>query len=270
MTTLEESYDAYPRIEAAFDELLDVSLDPRGPDFLYDIVAELALPPGATVLDLGCGEGRHAIRLAERFGLNVIGVDPVAPHLELSEAALEAANSRLQARVRFEPGRTESIPLGDNTVDLVWCRDVMVHVSALNQAYREMRRVLRESGHVVVYQMFWGDRMIPEEGRWLWKTMANAGETAWPEASERAMSVAGFRIERRIDLASEWGELAQETTGLPGRRLLHAARLLREPSRYIEAFGRDAYELKLADCLWHVYRMIGKLSPRVYLLAPIK
>jgi hypothetical protein len=30
---------------------------------------------------------------------------------------------------------------------------------------------------------------------------------------------------------------------------------------------KQNYDIKLADCLWHVYRMIGKLSSRVYLLS---
>jgi hypothetical protein len=49
--------------------------------------------------------------------------------------------------------------------------------------------------------------------------------------------------------------------------LLHAARLLRAPERYIAQFGQVAYDIKLGDCLWHIYRMIGKLSPRIYLLS---
>jgi hypothetical protein len=48
---------------------------------------------------------------------------------------------------------------------------------------------------------------------------------------------------------------------------LHAARLLREPERYITRFGKQNYDIKPGDCLWHVYRMIGKLSSRVYLLS---
>ncbi len=45
------------------------------------------------------------------------------------------------------------------------------------------------------------------------------------------------------------------------------ARLLRAPDRFIERFGQAAYDIMLADCLWHVYRMIGKLSGRVYVLS---
>jgi len=42
--------------------------------------------------------------------------------------------------------------------------------------------------------------------------------------------------------------------------------LLRNPERYIAQFGQTAYDIMLGDCLWHVHRMIGKLSGRVYLL----
>ena len=35
----------------------------------------------------------------------------------------------------------------------------------------------------------------------------------------------------------------------------------------LERFGKDNYDIALGDGLWHVYRLIGKLSDRVYVLA---
>ncbi len=35
----------------------------------------------------------------------------------------------------------------------------------------------------------------------------------------------------------------------------------------VPAGVHDAFDIKLGDCLWHIYRMIGKLSSRVYLLS---
>src|ERR1051326_1299770 len=61
-------YDAYPQVEEEFSAVLDQSLHPRGPDLLFDLVARLALPPGAVALDVGCGEGRQAVALHQRFG----------------------------------------------------------------------------------------------------------------------------------------------------------------------------------------------------------
>jgi hypothetical protein len=68
-------------------------------------------------------------------------------------------------------------------------------------------------------------------------------------------------------LGSEWGEYYHEHVPERGRHLLHAARLRRDPERYIGRFGKQNYDIKLGDCLWHIYRMIGKLSSRVYLLS---
>jgi hypothetical protein len=70
-----------------------------------------------------------------------------------------------------------------------------------------------------------------------------------------------------VILGTEWGEYTQEHGPRPDRHLLHAARLIRDPGRYISRFGQENYDIKLGDCLWHIYRMIGKLSSRVYLLS---
>lgn len=43
--------------------------------------------------------------------------------------------------------------------------------------------------------------------------------------------------------------------------------LLREPERYVAQFGRTNYDIMLSDCLWHVYRLIGKLGGRAYVLS---
>ena len=266
MNDLLEFYDAFEKIEAEFQAVLDESLEPRGPDQLYDLVGELRLPPEARVLDLGCGDGRHAPALAERFAVTVLGIDPVDRHLE---EARDAARRRpdLAGRVSFERGVAEAIPTPDASVDLVWCRDVLYHVPALELAYAECRRVLRDSGRIVVYQWFATDRLEAKEAAWLWQTMGIVPANADAARTERAIASAGLRVERRIDFGSEWGERLEEERGDASRRILRAARLLRAPERYVARFGRRAYDIMLGDCLWHVYRMIGKLGPRAYVLS---
>jgi SAM-dependent methyltransferase len=266
-TSLDEYYDDYPRIEAAFQDTLDESLNPRGPDFLYEIVTKLGLPSGANVVDLGCGEGQHSIRLAERFGFAVRGIDPVSRHMDLANEALaDAAKQKpaLSKRVRFALGTAESLPIEDASIDLIWCKEALYYFD-LDKAFAECRRVLRAGGHMLIYNMFNGDRLEPREAERQWTrdvVLANANH----KHVEAAFGAAGFQIEECIVLASEGGEHAQEERGEPGRRLLHAARLLREPERYIAQFGQTAYDIMLGDCFWHIYRMIGKLSARVYVL----
>lgn len=65
---LDRFYDDYPHVEEDFQAVLDSSLNPSGPGLLYDLVADLGLARGASVVDLGCGEGRQSLELGTRFG----------------------------------------------------------------------------------------------------------------------------------------------------------------------------------------------------------
>ena len=265
---LDESYDEYPRIEEAFQAVLDESLHPRGPEMLYEMVRNLGLRPGANVLDLGCGEGQQALKLARDFGVAVHGIDPVSRHIEIAREALaEAVETmpELRKRVRFELGTAEAQPVADASVDLIWCKDVLVHVDALDDALAECRRVLRSGGFMLIYHsVFWTDRITPAEAELL-VSPPGVFQTD-PLLVEASFIRAGFQIDECIELASEWGEWGEEATGQAGRRLIHTARLLRAPERYIAQFGQSNYNIMLGDCLWHVNRMIGKMSPRVYVL----
>ena len=55
----------------------------------------LDLKPRASVLDLCCGQGRHAVEFAKR-GLRVTGLDLNAEYLELTRGAAEAAEVKLE------------------------------------------------------------------------------------------------------------------------------------------------------------------------------
>jgi SAM-dependent methyltransferase len=254
-TRLEFSYGEYEQIEEALGEALDESLGPRGPDGLYDLVAGFGLEPGSVAVDGGCGEGRHALELARRFGFRVLAVDPFARSSWVDDE-----------RVSFTVGSVEALPVESGTADLVWCRDVLELVADLDRAYGELHRVLRPGGRALVYSMFATDWLEPGEADRLWGTHDVVPSSTDPATMEAAMEAAGFRIDEQVVIGSDWGEHAQETSGKPGRLLLHAARLLRDPERYVSQFGRDAYEIRLADCFWHVYAMIGKLERRAYVL----
>jgi SAM-dependent methyltransferase len=244
-------------VEEELGLLLDESLGPRGPEQLYEIAGRLDLPPAPRVLDLGCGRGDHALELARRFQATVLGVDPDRAVLSEARDRLEEAaraEPALADRVRFTRGSAEVVPVEDGAMDLVWCRDVLSLVADLARAYHECARVLRSGGRAVVYQTFATERLEPRE----------AGELF--RALDCAIDLAGLRIEDRVVLGGEWGEHIEERSHKAGRLLLHASRLLRDPDRYAERFGRRNVEIKFGDCLWHVYRLLGKLSGRIYVL----
>ena len=257
-----QAHDAYDLIEEQFNHELDGSLGPSGPDSLFGYVAEMALPVGAAVVDAGCGEGEFAVELASHFGFNVTGVDPV---LRLVHTAQR--NAPPGCSVVFAVGTSEHLPLPGGSVDLVWSRDVLSLVEDQDSAYREFRRVLKPGGRAMIYQMFATSLLEAAEADFLLPVMACWASAMRPENTEAAISNAGLLIDRCVVLGSEWGEYYQEHEPDRCRHLLHAARLLRDPERYIMRFGKQNYDIKLGDCLWHVYRMIGKLSSRIYLLS---
>lgn len=246
MSKLEETYTSFDAVEDAFHDALAESLDPHGPEVLYDLVAAMGLPRGAHAVDVGCGRGTHVAGLTERFGFDVVGVDPLA-------------------EPPFVAGVVEDLPLGDESVDLVWCRDVLSHVENLPRAFGEMRRVLRPGGRAMIYLMVATDRLEAREAAELFELARLVGAALDAGNVERAMD--GFRIDERVEIGSEWGEV--DDGRKPGGRLLWAARLRRDPARYIAQFGRANYEVMLADCLWHVYAMLGKLSRRAYVLTKV-
>ncbi|HVX42300.1 MAG TPA: class I SAM-dependent methyltransferase [Mycobacteriales bacterium] len=258
----------YEQIEESFLAEIDQSLNPRGSDSLYDVVAELGLPAGGLVLDAGCGKGRHSVALVRRFDVRVIGIDPAPVHLELAAAAVataEAETPGIATRIEFALGRVEELPLEDGSTDLIWCRDVMGAVEDHEAAYREFARVLRPAGRAVVYQSGLAPDLTELEAK-RFAALDGPLTSADPARIERAIAASGLRLDRWFSVGLEWAEHLAEATGKGPRRLLHLARLLRRPERYIERFGRWEYDVMVADCYWHLWRLMGKLDERVYLL----
>lgn len=98
----------------------------------------------ARVLDLGCGTGRFTEGLASQFDAEVIGLDPSSKMLQL------ARQKQRDPRVRYEPGRAESIPLPTGSVDLVFLSMSLHHFTDPTLAAQECRRVLSSEGSAVI------------------------------------------------------------------------------------------------------------------------
>jgi ubiquinone/menaquinone biosynthesis C-methylase UbiE len=96
------------------------------------------------ILDLGCGTGRFSEGLAVRFNAEVIGLDPSRKMVQV------AREKQRNPCVRYALGRAEAIPLGAESVDLIFISMALHHFADLGAAASECRRVLRKSGRVVI------------------------------------------------------------------------------------------------------------------------
>ncbi len=113
-----------------------------------DVLAALALLDPSWVLgDLGCGTGALAFALAPHVS-HVHAIDA-------SSAMLLAAHARLAAvgNVTVHDGSLEALPLADSSLDVAVMMLVLHHVADPARALREVRRVLRPGGRVLIADM---------------------------------------------------------------------------------------------------------------------
>lgn len=96
---------------------------------------------GKHVLEVGCGGGFLCEEIA-RMGFDVTGVDPSANSIEAAKN--HAKSSGLN--IRYELGSGESLPYDDNKFDIVFCCDVLEHVSSVQKVISEISRVLVPGG----------------------------------------------------------------------------------------------------------------------------
>lgn len=117
-----------------------------------DMFSGVALE-GKKILDAGCGVGGTDIYLAQKYNVEILGVDKEPYMTSEAEKLLSKQQRPLKGRVRFQtlqaPTSLREFP--DNTFDLVYSKEMLYHVPVENkqQYVNEMFRVLKPGGILV-------------------------------------------------------------------------------------------------------------------------
>jgi SAM-dependent methyltransferase len=111
---------------------------------MLDLIAAW-LPPGGTVLDVGCGSGRMLAALAER-GISGVGIDPYPSHVQACRRLRAGEMNRLAERF-----------------DLVYTRYALHHFVAPQRFPKQARSVLRPGGVLLIVDWIEGAQTgVPE------------------------------------------------------------------------------------------------------------
>ncbi len=237
---------------------------PRSADVLLAKFCSLGVTPSDLVIDLGCGHGQYSQQIASAIGCKVVALDQsLARVVETRTATGNAA----VARVHVARAIAEALPLGHQSVGFVWCRDMLNHVD-LPRTLRECAAVLTPGGYMLVYQTFATKLLEPLEAERMYAAFAIVARNMDPDYFEACALDAGFTIIERDVIGSEWRESWEVEGGSrnTSENLIRAARLLRGSEAVKKRLGEKTYAFAMADQLWGVYQMIGKLCPTVYVL----
>jgi 2-polyprenyl-6-hydroxyphenyl methylase / 3-demethylubiquinone-9 3-methyltransferase len=164
----------------AFLSVLRTALNPARFGYFRQVLTEqLQMDPvGKAALDVGCGGGLLAEEFA-RLGCKVTGIDPSEQSLQT--ARTHAKHSGLE--IDYRQGVGEELPFPGSSFDIIYCCDVLEHVSDLDRVIAETARVLRPGG-VYLYDTI--NRTLLSKlvvikllQEWRWSSLAPPNLHAW-------------------------------------------------------------------------------------------
>ncbi|WP_113701941.1 methyltransferase domain-containing protein [Nonomuraea lactucae] len=215
-------------------------------DHLTDLVAgHLALRPDQELLDVGCGNGVPALRIAGAHGVRVTGI--TVSRQQLTQASELANGSDARGRASFLFADAMNLPFDDGSFDGAWAIESLLHMPDQAAALAEIHRVVRPGGRLVIADLcqrepFTGD------GRTLLDGMLHMYEIAGintPDEHRARLAEAGWRLLELSDIGervrASYGHASAAFRELAASLDAPAAEQITAAADLMEAFGKHPH-----------------------------
>lgn len=156
-----------------------------------DLLAQVEIPTGAAVLDIGCGLGGTARLIAGRHGATVTGVDLTPEYVATAAALSEMAGV---GGVEFRTGSALALPVDDAAFDVATLLHVGMNIEDKITLMTEARRALKPGGAFVVYEVMRGPETSGLTFPLPWAETPDFSFVAPLSAYEEAARAAGFEV----------------------------------------------------------------------------
>lgn len=121
---------------------------PHACEAMIDYLTEYAgITKNQKVLDAGCGEGRTSLRIAEKTGAVLEGVDLVPRSIKVAKKRARKS----AAKINFQIADYNRLPFEDATFDVVFTLETFTHTSNPPKTIKEFMRVLKPGGKIVIF-----------------------------------------------------------------------------------------------------------------------
>ena len=116
---------------------------------------------GKYILDVGCGIGKTACRLAKQLDCRLVGVDISPRMVEWSKE--RARKEGVEDRAEFRTADAQDLPFEDNTFDAVFNESILSFIPDRQKALIEYIRVTKPGGYVGLNETTWIETPVPKE-----------------------------------------------------------------------------------------------------------
>lgn len=163
----------------------------RGIEATQEMADSLTIAATDHILDVGSGIGGPARYLARRFGCRVTGIDLTAEFCEIARHLTRLL--RMDDNVEFHLGDALAMPFADASFAGAYSMNVSMNIADKDALYREIRRVLKPGGWLMLSEIAKGPGADPDYPT-PWARTSETSFLATPEDTRRALEAAGFEI----------------------------------------------------------------------------